>query len=420
MNTQRAFKVIADVAGRFDCRALIDKEHERLVAENLPEAKIHAVLGECLGLSTKEVIFGTDYLPSRIYDRYPAFALVSKWHFAELMAGPNGPAQMLKAIFGDKATTNAPSKKDEDKATIASVRARCDAKVLQINELFPNTYPVHLPVYRFHISTDRFISFEQVEELCAEYDRVVARFSELFLSDVQEDLPKEQALEFNLLATFLDAVDLIMPAQRVCHNYIQQYRHILQQEHYDDINDYVRIRRSIPVWRAREFYKNREFALGYVQKHPECKRLIRQFLQKVTAYECQYIFINNQEAHERFQNRPIDMNDWTAEDWADFEADDDDDWVYNPSKSVNPSAPYVISEDIIIPKDNTEITEVDRLIAGYGQTIVGSKRNGGADTRMSGNSWSIDRLKQRMNVRNSGIGTGHAISSEGKGADYDE
>ncbi len=417
MNTKRAFRVIADVAILFDCGELINMEHERLAAKNVPEAEIATVLGAYLGLSTKEVEFGTDDLPSRIYDKYPVFDLVSNWRFANLMAGPNGPAQMLKAIFGNKATVNAPSRKEENEAIIASVRARCDAKVLQINELFPNTYPVHLPVYRFSISTERFIDFEQVEELCVEYDRVVARFRELFLSDVQEDLPEELALEFNILATFLDAVDIMMPNQRVCHGYIQQFRQILQQEHYDDMNDYVRIHRSIPVWKAREFYKNREFALGYVQKHPECKRVIREFLQKVTAYECQYTFINNTEAHKRFQNRSEDMSEWTSEDWADFEAYADDDLVFNPDKGENPSAPYVMSEDIIIPKANTEITQNDRLIADYGQTIVGSMRNGGADTRMSSSSWSIERFQQRMSVRNLSIDARHVISSEDKGAD---
>lgn len=153
----------------------------------------------------------------------------------------------------------------------------------------------------------QLLSFEQVEALCDSFDQVVTRFSELFFADVKDALSDDLALELNLLATFLGAVDMMLPTERVCHSYIQKYRQLLQQECYTSITDYVRIHRNIPVWRAREFYSNREFAKNYIQNHPDCKRVVREFLQKVTSYECRYVFINNMEAHERVQNRPEDM-----------------------------------------------------------------------------------------------------------------
>ena len=397
MNTKRALKIIHEVANMFDCAAFVNRERVQLMLKKLPEDEVVTVLGAYVGLSERELTEGTNLLPSRIYERYPVFTLRSEWGFAELMAGKNGPAHLLKAIFGDMAITNAPTKEEEEKAMLESVRARCDAKVLQINAMFPNTYPLHLPVHRFYISTDTFVSFEQVEALCDSFDQVVARFSELFFADVKADLPDDKALEFNLLATFLGATDVLQPAERVCHSYIQKYRQLLQNENYASITDYVRIHRNIPVWRAREFYSNRGFAINYIQKHPDCKRVVREFLQKVTSYECRYMFINNAEAHERCQNRPEDMEEWTEDDWSSFDAEDD--WDYSDDYDVNTSAPYIDSEEIIIPKNKDEISEDDRLLAEYGRIIVGSKRNGGADTHVRGNSWSLERIQQRALIK---------------------
>ena len=284
MDTKRAFRIIYDVANMFDSADYVDREREQLMLSELPEEEVVITLGAYMGLSERELAIGTHSLPTSIYKKNPVFDLLSGWHFAELMAGENGPAHLLKAIFGDKAITSVPTKEEEERVMIESVRARCDAKVLQINAMFPNTYPLHLPVHKFFISTDTFVSFEQVEALCDSFDQVVTRFSELFFADVKDALSDDLALELNLLATFLGAVDMMLPTERVCHSYIQKYRQLLQQECYTSITDYVRIHRNIPVWRAREFYSNREFAKNYIQNHPDCKRVVREFLQKVTSW----------------------------------------------------------------------------------------------------------------------------------------
>lgn len=157
MDTKRAFSIIYDVANMYDSADYVDREREQLMLSELPEEEVVITLGAYMGLSERELAIGTHSLPTSIYKKNPVFDLLSGWHFAELMAGKNGPAHLLKAIFGDKAITSMPTKEEEERVMIESVRARCDAKVLQINAMFPNTYPLHLPVHKFFISTDTFV-----------------------------------------------------------------------------------------------------------------------------------------------------------------------------------------------------------------------------------------------------------------------
>lgn len=384
MNTKQAFRIIRDVAQRFDVDALVNEEYKKLRSTGLQEDELICKLGACVGLSKRDLEMGTQSLPNRIYKQYPVFGLLPMWDFSQHLSGRNGPARALKAIFRDKTNINVSTREEEQQMILASVGPRCEAKARKINELFPNTFPLDLPVHRFFVSSDEFINFDQVKELCTSYDLIVERFSELFFADIQEDLPEATSLELNLMGTFLNATDIMLPGQRACHNYIQKYRQVLQHESYTHITDYVRIHRTIPVWKAREFYQDRAFAVNYVEKHPECKHLIREFLQKVSSYSCRYIFIKDIEAHMREQKRPEDMSEWTNQDWDDFESEED------PA--------YITSDSIFISKDNREISEMDRLIVEAGQAMVSSHFYGGAKIRIRNNAWNSERFNRRLSV----------------------
>ena len=143
MDTKRAFHIITDVANMFDCAGFVEKEREQLKLDNMSEEDIVIAIGTCIGLQERELGLGIRLLPTRIYEKYPVFDMLSGWRFAELMAGRNDPAHLLKALFGDKAITSVPTKEEEEKVMVESVRARCDAKVLQLNAMFPNTYVWH-------------------------------------------------------------------------------------------------------------------------------------------------------------------------------------------------------------------------------------------------------------------------------------
>ena len=157
---------------------------------------------------------------------------------------------MLRAIFGEKCQVpDIPSSEQEKEAIITSVRARCDQKVLQINELFPDTYPLHLPVWKFRIRTNKFLSFDKVYELVDAWDDVIQRFSTLFFAAVEADLPENDALELNLLSSFFDAVDLVMPREKITYGYIQKTRAQIQEEGFKQLSSYVRICRVIPFWK---------------------------------------------------------------------------------------------------------------------------------------------------------------------------
>ena len=150
MKTKRAIRVLRDVAMKF--RLLDRMEYEFAHLDESDDAILR--MGTRLGLSEKDLQNGTSTVPDKLYKRYSLFSRLADWELRERLVGPYAPYRMLQAIFGEKCQiSDIPSSEQEKEAIITSVRARCDQKVLQINELFPDTYPLHLPIWKFWIST---------------------------------------------------------------------------------------------------------------------------------------------------------------------------------------------------------------------------------------------------------------------------
>lgn len=360
MNARQANRLLHDVANRFDVYELLE---EKLGSCGEDEDRL-CETGLALGLSDSDILRGFSPVPDELYNRYPLFSMLPDWRIAEAMAGRYGPQRVLKAIFEDKCITRGvPSRQAEAEQVAEQVRQRCDQKVKRINDVFPGTYPTELPVWRFSIQTSDMIHFESVYELSDAFDSVVGRFSELFFAAMSADLPERETLELNLLATFLNATDLVMPGRRIQYEYIRENRSVFQQEGYRQLTSYVKIGRVLPVWKARAFYRDSEFVGRYIERHAEAKASIRSFLRRAASYECQYTFIADMEAHQRVQNHgDADWMDFTAEN-LDFEEDVD--------------RAYLLSEPVLVDKTADEISEQDRLIVERGQQMVSANRFGG-------------------------------------------
>lgn len=399
MNIRRARQLIQKVAEQFDVTELIN---DQLGSQDKDEGQLTNV-GRMLGLSQQDLQRGISPVPDAVYQRYPVFDMLSQWQISELMAGKYGPYRMLEAIFGDKCSIpDIPSKQEEQKMIVASVRARCALKAAKINELFPGAYPLELPVHQFFFTVNELISFPQVYTLADAYDEVIQRFSDLFFAAVQADLPEKEALELDLLGTILGATDLVMPTQQITHAHMQQYRAVYQEEGYKQLASYVRIHLVCPVWKAREFYQDPNYVAAYIAGHKGAKAEIRSFLTKVISYECHYVFIHDTEAHERLQNM-------------------DEDELSNIGLEL--PEPYTYADPILIPREDGEITEDDRLIAEHALQMVGSVRFGGIaprETEVCADQ--LQRLNKRLGVsigKEKPLSNGYP-SASGKEADQDE
>lgn len=361
MKVERAIRMLHDVANQF---GLYDRMQYELEHLNGNEEAIMQ-MGMRLGLSERDLQNGSSPVPDALYKRYSLFTHFADWKLCEELVGPYAPYRTLQSIFGEKYQgPNVPSSAEEKEAIAVSVRSRCDQKILQINELFPDTYPLHLPVWKFRISTSEFLSFEKVYELADSWDDAVRRFSALFFAAVEAELPESDALELNLLASFFDAVDLVMPQERITYSHIQKYRAQMQEEGFKQFGSYVKIRMEIPFWKAREFYSDLDFLARYIAHHDGAKAAIRSFLARILAYECHYTFINNVEEHEYRQSL-------TEEELEEYEIDS----MMSGEDDISPT--YIIPESVLIEKTDKEITQKDRLIAEHGKKLVQSIRNGG-------------------------------------------
>lgn len=361
MDFKRAYRTLCDVARLFDVYDRMEEEFEHL-AENE-----HALIlmGNRLGLSESDLQKGISPVPDALYKRYSVFSHLSTWKLAELMTGRYGAYRALQSIFGDLYQgPDVPSKAEEDDALVAAVRFRCDQKVIQINKLFPNTYPLNLPVRTFSISTEEFISYRSVYEMSDSWDECLQRFSNLFFSAIDADLPECDALELNLLATFFDAVDCVLPMKPITYNHIQNFRAIMKEEGFKQLSSYARIRFVIPFWRAREFYSDSDNLSRYISNHADAKSTIRSFLSNVLSYECRYTFIIDMDKHEY-------INSLTDEELEEYT-------LNHLTDDPNDELPiYMYSEPILIQKSEKELNVEDRLIAEHGKILVKSIRNGG-------------------------------------------
>ena len=383
MKVERAIRMLHDVANQF---GLYDRMQYELEHLNGNEDAI-VQMGIRLGLSERDLQNGTSPVPDTLYKRYSLFAHFADWKLCEELVGPYAPYRMLQSIFGEKYQgPDVPSSAEEKEAIAASVRSRCDQKVLQINELFPDTYPLHLPVWKFRISTSEFLSFEKVYELADSWDDAVRRFSALFFAAVKAELSEREALELNLLASFFDSVDLVMPQERITYSHIQKYRALMQEEAFKQLSSYVRIRMEIPFWKAREFYNDPNFLARYITQHDGAKATIRSFLSRILAYECHYTFVNNVKEHEYRQSL-------TEEELEKYEIDS----MMSEEDDTFPT--YIISESILIEKTDREIAQTDRLIAEHGKNLVKSIRNGGIASSLNReNSNLTARRMNRMGI----------------------
>ena len=149
MKVERAIRMLYDVANQF---GLYDRMQYELDHLNGNEDAI-VQMGMRLGLSERDLQNGASPVPDALYKRHSLFAHYADWKLCEELVGPYAPYRALQSIFGEKYQgPDVPSSAEEKEAIAVSVRSRCDQKILQINELFPDTPGLEIPFQHKRVS----------------------------------------------------------------------------------------------------------------------------------------------------------------------------------------------------------------------------------------------------------------------------
>ncbi len=395
MNLKKASRMIGDILLQFDLEGM----HDSFLKIKPASAEDLYPIAESIGISREHLDAGIAPVPNRLYKKYPLFEMLSDWRFASQCSGRYGSLRLLKALFGDKCTLeDVPTEQEERELLLASVGERAHQKLFQINELFPGTYPLELPA-RFSLRTSNFIDFPKVYEMVESFNAVIKRFSELFFAAIQSDLPENEVCELNLLSTFLHAADVLMPSKGITYRHIQTYRAPMREDGYTRLESYVRIKRSIPFWKAREFYQNADSFIAYVEQHANAKQEIRSFLTLVTSYECIYMFIKDMDEHLRREK--MTEEERMEEDVALLCASPED-----------PPEIYIYGDPILVSKETGEIDETDRLIAERGQALLKHVYREYEPDSLNPSD-DIDRLKRRFDVMISARSESNRVSEDG-------
>lgn len=378
MNVKQARQLIKWVAEDLSIPAVSMMDLRRMGEEELVR------VGASVGLTREDLATNRSPVPDAVRKKYKVFDLMSQWDLAGMLVGKYGPMRFLQRVFRNQYHgPDVPSEEEEREMMARAVLPRCDAKARQINELFPGSFPVELPVLKFMVETSNFRSFKEVYQLADAFDELVECYGKLFFKALEGDLTEKQALEFDLLSSFLEARDVVDVRHRMTYAYVAENRTMLREEGFHQLSSYVGIRRIIPVWKAREFYVDQAYVTRYIERHDVAKVEIRRFLSKIDAFSCCYVFIQNMEEHELLQSLPEEerMERETAN-MLQEEMDES-------------NATYLISDPILVTKVGDEVSEKDLIIAERGLKMVKSVRNGGVLPRRRQESYDILRRQMK-------------------------
>lgn len=384
MNKEDIREYILDTAALYDITDCVLAAISEYDENDISWDETIETVSDLLGLSVESILTCDETAANALYKKYPYFDMVSLWKFSSQMRAPGKAEALLEYLFTFDKQEN-PDYYPENRiaeSIKASVLRRCEQKIKDINALFPDTFPHDLPISSFHIETDYFIHHPNVYTLIQERNRVINRFSELFFEALKRNLTSEEIQEFNLYCTHFDARDALTPSIYVFYPYVEDNRELFLLEGHNHLEDYLSFRRDFHPWKAREFYDDSQFVKDYIHQYPFVKKEIREFIKKVSAYHCFYVYIKNPEAlNDVSDDFELDSSSF---DFLSFDEDED-------------NGPYEISNEILIEKTKKELGEDKELVDLIRKLVISSKL-GGIEVASDYQSAFNERIA-RMNAR---------------------
>lgn len=258
----------------------------------LDDETLHKIT-TCIGL-TKDEIINTDMQAAKKYwDKYPFFHLYHQymaawsWHQNFIGEMPTAVELFMKAIFSDEDDIRGEHRYDMD-----GLRARLINTLKEIDQALPGTYHQDAEITNLQISTQIFFSFPQCGDMIRSFIDMVKRTEELFFKALHEDLKEEDANELNFLASWLNAVDVVMPSTIISYDNVCTYRKAYLDENSKDFFSYVKIKSFISTdpWRCQEFFDDMDLVREFLYIFPHAKAQMREFARDVTKFSCYFVW----------------------------------------------------------------------------------------------------------------------------------
>lgn len=241
----------------YNCDLLELLENEEQFNDNIRK------ISRLFGCSENDIINTNYNAVMDIYDKYPYFELFVQFNkLSQRSKIYNVPEEakekIINKIFGAKNICNI----DFDESAINSISC---------------------------ITTELF-NYPEIKSLLENYIVVYNRYSELFFKAKKEDLSIEEIHEFNVFSAHFVAMDAVCYSQYVSYEYIKKIRPILQQEKYQHLSHYIKVRKFYP-WEARESFSDEKLIKEYIKVYPNAKKELREFCFLLQNYRYAYYSI---------------------------------------------------------------------------------------------------------------------------------
>lgn len=246
-----------------------------------------------IGLTKNEIITMDMKAAMKYWNKYPFFRLYRKymdawsWHQNFIGEMPTVEELFLKAIFSDKDDI-----RGEHRYDMNDLRARLVSTLKEIDQAIPGTYHEGAEITELRVSTQIFFSFPQCSEMIRSFIDMVKRTEELFFLSLHNELSEEDANELNFLASWLNAVDVVMPSKVMNYENVRTYRAAYLEENHQDFFSYVKIKSFIGTepWRCQEFFDDMDLVSEFFYIFPHAKAGMRQFAHDVARFSCTFIW----------------------------------------------------------------------------------------------------------------------------------
>lgn len=174
-----------------------------------------------------------------------------------------------------------------------NVRSRLVKLLKEIDGIVPGTFHENAKITNLKIDTKNFCHYPKVNEMIESYLSMYERVKDLFFEAINRDLVRDEIQEYNFIVSVLGISDMVCATRGyLFYDMLLKYRDIYRQEGYSEFSDYITLNRnkSFKPWRCAEFVENEKLVQKYTAIMPEAKGMMREFAQKTSKFECEFIW----------------------------------------------------------------------------------------------------------------------------------
>ena len=248
-----------------------------------------------IGVSTEAFLERDKDAVQKWYRKYPYFELRRKFEAARehsLNFSSSPDEMVIDAIFNENYCP------ENHRRYRGSVKKRLIELLKSYNSVMPGCYHEGSEITRLTIQTNNFTQFEQIAELTESYLSMVSRARELFYRLWDEELPEDEAKEYNFLVSVLGMRDVGYSSTRpIYYETARRFAPIYKQEGYTDYSSYIMYcDADFPAFYAcKEFYDCPDLVERVVQEFPDMKAKFGRMAVLAKSFLCSFVWSDEPE-----------------------------------------------------------------------------------------------------------------------------